>query len=113
MAEDTLHPSLEHAECNHPRTCMVSEEALHTGGYGPDGPFVDVSGPAAPDLAALPLPLATLVAMRRQGGIHSPSNEELVYIGWRLREIADDTSDFTVHERLSTAAYLVQNAADR
>jgi hypothetical protein len=37
---ERLPRELEHGECDHPRLCMV-----RTGGWGPDGPLVDVSGP--------------------------------------------------------------------
>jgi hypothetical protein len=106
-----------HIECDHPRLCMVSEEALHestapTGGFGPDGPFVDVSGPHARDLEQLPLGLAALIALRRQGGGHNPINEELTYIRWRLEEIS---GPYNVNdsEKLRVAAFLVQTVADR
>jgi hypothetical protein len=94
-----LNPELEHIECDHEHAmCMV------TGARGPR-----VTAPTA----ALPFQLAQLIAMRRQGGIHSTNNEELAYIAWRLEELALKPLDNSSWAKLITAAFLVRKVADR
>jgi hypothetical protein len=108
VVSDQLPESLEHIECDHDnRFCMV------TAGYGPDGPFVDVTGSASAELDAFPPALRGVIALRRTGGRfgHDPDGEALVLAAWQANRIAAHTPALWA-ERLRVAAYLLQEIAD-